>query len=749
MAVNLSPFGGVGAQFLDNSGNVLTGGKIFTYAAGTTTNQATYTSSLGNTPLPNPIILNAAGRVPTGEIWLTDGLNYKFVLTDSNDVLIATYDNINGINSNFVAFTNEQEIQTATAGQTVFSLATTTYQPGTNSLSVFVDGVNQYGPGAQYAYLETNSNTVTFVSGLHVGAQVKFTTSALITGNATNAAVVAYDPPFTSAVGTNVEDKLAQTVSVKDFGAVGDGVTDDTAAIQAALNDIVNTPLTTAFKQGGRTLYFPEGTYIISAPLVVKSVNTILQGEGAAATIIKATAGTFNPDTGPGSLGRWMIIWDENYIVSPEDLYNCHIFDMAFDFSNRNDVKGIWIGGGRNTSSIERVQFIRFYSHLIELAESAGPSATITQGFLVSNCYAIWDGNAGQHTVDRDGELFIISSGNENVFFNVDVVSGAGETSIGTGFLVGNGSYSCGGNRFIACGGSNFRAAHITVASVTGFQIGEDVLTGDGYRATISSISGSVLKVLTTAAGNSFYVPRAADTIAGLTSGASTTISSAVFGKLWHLSNSWNTIVDAPKAVENSVCGVFMDNATPTECLANVVRGGRLYAFTASCMVAFGRSQFGRFDSDLYTDRVSILDGATNTIANYLSVNTVNSALVKFISTSASNCAIEHVASGVINIRNYADTAQFVGKNATGGLRINEFRTELFDANQVRLLDQDGNARVITQNSPNPYVALLDSAGALRVVVTYDGRVLMPNLPTSAPGVSNQIWNDGGTLKIV
>lgn len=242
MAVNLSPFGGVGAQFLDNSGNVLTGGKIFTYAAGTTTNQATYTSSLGITPLPNPIILDAAGRVPTGEIWLTDGLIYKFVLKDSNDVLIATYDNITGINSNFVAFTNQQEIQTATAGQTVFDLTTTTYQPGTNSLSVFVDGVNQYGPGAQYAYIETDSDTVTFTNGLHVGAEVKFTTSSLTTGNATNASVVSFtgfngqtgnvqnladddgsdwigfEPAGAGAVARSAQEKMQDVVSIKDFG---------------------------------------------------------------------------------------------------------------------------------------------------------------------------------------------------------------------------------------------------------------------------------------------------------------------------------------------------------------------------------------------------------------------------------------------------------------------------------------------------------------------------------------------------
>ena len=264
MAVNLSPLGGVGAQFFDSNGNPLSGGLIYTYAAGTSTPAATYTSSSGLIQHSNPIVLDAAGRVPTGEIWLTDGISYKFTIKTSADVLVNTYDNIVGINSNFIAYTAQQEIQTATAGQTVFTLTTMQYQPATNNLSVFVDGVNQYGSGAQYAYVETDSDTVTFVSGLHVGASVKFTTASPVSSSSTNAADVSYDPPFTGSVATNVADKLAQTVSVKDFGAVGDGVTDDTDAIQAAIDSCL---------EESKTLFVPEGNYVVTSSLLINGTR--------------------------------------------------------------------------------------------------------------------------------------------------------------------------------------------------------------------------------------------------------------------------------------------------------------------------------------------------------------------------------------------------------------------------------------------------------------------------------------------
>jgi hypothetical protein len=293
MAVNLSPVGGVAAQFFTNTGAVLTGGKLFTYLAGTTTPATAYTTSAGNVPWTNPIVLDAAGRVSgSGEIWLTDGIIYKFVLKDSNDVLIATYDNITGINSNSVAYTNQQEIVTATAGQTVFNLSIS-YQPGTNSLSVFVDGVNQYGPGAQYAYIETDADTVTFVSGLHVGAEVKFTTTQQQGAGAVNASQVSYDPPFANSVPTNVEAKLAETVSVTDFGADPTGVADSTQAIQDALDSI-----------SSGNVFFPAGTYIITSPIRLYAEKGMIGESLSSVTIQKTTTtvDTLSPVLAPNGV---------------------------------------------------------------------------------------------------------------------------------------------------------------------------------------------------------------------------------------------------------------------------------------------------------------------------------------------------------------------------------------------------------------------------------------------------------------
>lgn len=134
MAVILSPIGGAGAQFFSNTGVPLAGGLIYTYLAGTNTPAAVYTTSAGNIAHSNPIVLDSAGRVPTGEIWLSFNTSYKFVIKDSTGALIGTYDNINGINTG----ANIQNY-TGTGSTTTFALplgVTVVY-------NIFINGVYQ------------------------------------------------------------------------------------------------------------------------------------------------------------------------------------------------------------------------------------------------------------------------------------------------------------------------------------------------------------------------------------------------------------------------------------------------------------------------------------------------------------------------------------------------------------------------------------------------------------------------------
>lgn len=158
--VFLSPVGGVAAQFFTNTGTVLTGGKLYTYAAGTNTPLATYTTSSGSIAHTNPIILDSAGRVPGGEIWITS-VPYKFVLKDSTDALIATYDNVSGVGSASYQIENF----TGTGSQTVFTLSNAS--AGENYTFVYINGV----------YQQKNTYTVS-------GATLTFSTA----------------PPYTSSI---------------------------------------------------------------------------------------------------------------------------------------------------------------------------------------------------------------------------------------------------------------------------------------------------------------------------------------------------------------------------------------------------------------------------------------------------------------------------------------------------------------------------------------------------------------------
>ena len=105
---------------------------------------------------------------------------------------------------------------------------------------------------------------------VQTGVTVKTTVADMYAGSDA-ASFVGYMPAGTGAVATTVQTKLRETVSVKDFGAVGDGVTDDTAAIHAAVNSVLT-------KNG--SVFFPAGRYRVTSGYTNATNNSVsLVGE--------------------------------------------------------------------------------------------------------------------------------------------------------------------------------------------------------------------------------------------------------------------------------------------------------------------------------------------------------------------------------------------------------------------------------------------------------------------------------------
>lgn len=138
------------AQFLASDGAPLVGGKVYTYAAGTTTPLATYTGNTGAVPNTNPVILDARGEA---NIWYASGTAYKVVLKTSTDETIWTVDNITTTGSMALQNANAVNITGGTIGSGV------TFNGNTTGTASNVTGVVAVANGGTNASTAADART--------------------------------------------------------------------------------------------------------------------------------------------------------------------------------------------------------------------------------------------------------------------------------------------------------------------------------------------------------------------------------------------------------------------------------------------------------------------------------------------------------------------------------------------------------------------------------------------------------------
>ena len=223
--------------------------------------------------------------------------------------------------------------QTDTTENGIYDVST-----GAWTRSLDFDGVNDLVQGTAIVVQQGT------VSG---GTMWKVTTTAPVVGSAMafdqllpgDASTVEFTPAGTGAVATTVQAKLRESVSVKDFGAVGDGVADDAAAIQAAID-----------ANPGDRIMFPNGKYLIGATLTITTPGTRLEG---------VTAGRGYFPTG-----------DSGAVII------CNAATTAVHFNNSASPTGTLHGCGMANIGIART------SHV---ASGSGLKLTDTSNFIGSN----------------------------------------------------------------------------------------------------------------------------------------------------------------------------------------------------------------------------------------------------------------------------------------------------------------------------------------------------------------------------
>lgn len=298
-------------------------------------------------------------------------------------------------------------------------------------------------PNQMEANIDMNSHRVLNLSAPSTqsdAARLADVTAAIAGLPTLTADMINYSGVGPDAVTLTVEDKLRSVVSVIDYGAAGDGVTDDTFAFQAAHD---------ALPAGGGTIYIPHGRYLLnqtstSAQFAITKSGVTLCGDGWGTVLVHNATGVV-----PGN-NAVVMISPKNGSISGIQLQNFKIegptTNTGAAIFGDSRVLGVLIHDGASAGNISDVLIERVWVTGMETAcfgiTSFGSNTVRRVKF--SNCWAtnsrqdgfnafsgaVFDVTiAGCYAANLDGFGFEMASAG-NVFIG-NVIRGVGQSGIG------------------------------------------------------------------------------------------------------------------------------------------------------------------------------------------------------------------------------------------------------------------------------------------------------------------------------
>ena len=459
-------------QFLDANGAPLVGGKLYTYAAGTTTPLATYTDYGGGTANANPVILDSRGEA---SVWLGSAL-YKMALYSATDVLIWTVDNIGGFatlaqlaasgGSNLVGFLQAGTGAVATTVQAKLRESVSVLDFGVNTTPGTTDMTAAWGNWLSAA----GPKVIPADSYLVSGVVKKYTTPTFVNTADTNHAAGLYALEKTTTGNGNTAFGNSASAAVTTGSQ-------NTAVGKSALETMVagnnNTAIGFSALRYANDAGAIQNTCVgsIAGGAITTGANNTATGHNCLFTL---TTGDFNSATGQGALA---------YNVTGD--YNC-----GFGYHSLLN----YTGSNGCAYGVESLQALTTGTNNTAFGFGALKSVVTAASNTAFGFSAGQVITSAQNTCMGDSALFATTTGAANTAYGYNALvanqTGANNTAIGAQTLISNVS-----------GSRNVSLGRVTLISATGDDntaVGTTALNACTTGIANTALGGQALIALTT-----------------------------------------------------------------------------------------------------------------------------------------------------------------------------------------------------------------------------------------------------------